>query len=164
MTDDQKRIKLKKFLEGDWEYYCKVTSKELFENGEQMRGGVMTISVNIGWIGISAKINGIRLWAQAQGDAYLMDKEVVWKTDAGIRFTNDNELSFSYAIAGSQGLGGITEDSYVITPDMLKINPGTFKHQRNDGKMVMGRVQLRKMKNEKDFKWAPDGTVYRPDD
>jgi hypothetical protein len=160
MDDQQKREILRRQLDGHWEYVCRVTSSEPFEDNKFGRGGVMTISVLLPWTGVTARIVAERLWATISREDTPRDRiplvqPVQWSADGAVIF-NEVGLSFHYFSGDGRG---ITQDTFQLLEEngTLHISLGTFKHQRVDGRHVEGTVQLRKMRDFGDFKWAPEG-------
>jgi hypothetical protein len=160
LTDQQRREALRRELDGHWEYVCRVTSAAPFEDNELGRGGVMTISVSLPWTGVTARIIAERLWATTSrvdtpGDSTPLAQPIQWRADGSVIF-NEGELTFDYFSGDGRG---VTKDRFQLLQGdgTLYLSLGTFKHQRADGQHVEGTVQLRKMRNYEDFKWAPRG-------
>lgn len=160
MTGQQRRESLRRRLDGHWEYVCRVTSPEPFEENVMGRGGIMTIRVRLPWTGVTARIVAERLWKTTSRDDTPDDREpllhpIQWNADGAVIF-DDGRLSFEYLSGDGRG---VTKDTFQLLEDSdtLYIGLGTFEHQRIDGRHVKGTVQLRKMRHYEDFIWAPDG-------
>lgn len=158
--DQRQREALRRELDGHWEYVCRVTSPAPFDDDEWGRGGIMTISVSLAWTGVTAKIIAERLWATTSqednpDERKPLAKPTQWKADGGVIFYED-ELSFKYFSGEGRG---VTKDSFKLVEldGTLYLGLGRFEHQRADGRRVEGTVQLRKMRNFRDFQWAPEG-------
>jgi hypothetical protein len=169
MTDSQRRELLRSKLDGHWEYVCRVTPPASFEDNELGRGGIMVISVSNTWAGLTARIIAERLWATTSredtpGDRTPLAKSIQWEADGGVILDVDR-LSFEYFSGDGRG---VTKDKFQLLEESgtLYMSQGTFKHQRADGHRVEGTVQLRKMRDFADLKWAPSdvnpaGTVVQ---
>jgi hypothetical protein len=158
--DQQMRETLRRRLDGHWEYVCRVTSSEPFEDNKWGRGGVMTITVSLPWTGVTARIIAERLWAttspeDAPGDRVPLVHPIQWNAVGAVIFYEDG-LSFEYFSGEGRG---VTKDTFKLFEEAGRVHmhPGTFEHQRSDGKHVEGTVRLRKMRDFEDFQWAPKG-------
>jgi hypothetical protein len=151
---------LRRHLDGHWEYACRVTSSTSFEDNTWGRGGIMTISVSLPWTGVTARIMAERLWATTSrqdtpGDRIPLVRPIRWYADGAV-ILHDERLSFEYFSGDGRGM---TKDRFHLQEkdNALVVAVGTFKHQRADGQIVEGTVQLRKMRHYADFEWAPSG-------
>lgn len=170
LTDDAKREKLKRNLQGLWEYQCKTqkgsktgNEADTFTDNVIMRGGVINIIVtNKGWAGISTQINGLRLWNKKASETKPtpLEEELSWKATGGV-VADDVGLQFTYSSGDRLG-AGLTNDTFYIETEEADfyLTPGNFTHTREDGKHVKGIVYLRRMKSADDLKWAPKGIHY----
>lgn len=171
-TDNERREKLKRDLEGQWEYCCKThkgnkaaNEADTFSNDEIERGGVITIVVsNNGWAGLSAGITGHRLWAKkaTERKPFGLKERLIWNATGGV-VADDKKLQFTYS-SGHRFGAGLTTDTFFVESEEKDFNltPGKFIHYRDDGKRVGGEVKLRKMKHSDDLKWAPRGIHFIP--
>lgn len=158
----EQRERLKRGLDGHWEYICRVTSDTPFERDERGRGGRMTITVTMTWLGMDIDIDAQRLWATTDPDDAPAKRvpvatSIPWKADGGV-LIKDGRLSFVY-FAKDFGGRGVTKDMLRISPldGGIILAPGEFTHLRKDGLQATGVVQLRKMNHALDFQWAPKG-------
>jgi hypothetical protein len=171
-NENQQRERVKRGLEGLWEYRCKThdgrkteNDASTFADNEVSRGGVIHIVVhNNGWAGLSASVTGHRLWAKKATDKnpFELEDRLIWEAKGDVVVDNVG-LRFTY-FTGERFAGRTTDTVYINDNDRgFYLSPGKFVHIRKDGKQVSGEVEFRKMVNARDLRWCPKNLRFVPD-
>ena len=148
-------------LNGDWEYKSEVQQGE-YPDQKPIRGGRMHISSRKGVIGLSFDISGQQEWRGLPGEDETRDRyeilpnEIPWSADGGFAY-GGGQLNMMYT-SSDREVGWRTESFPIPSGEKLPLeNEGTFEDISEEGRLMTGKVSIRKMKHPEDYHWGPRG-------